>query len=147
MKKKNANSDELNKDKETLPSKEEQLMDELSGFSDATIDDDAIDEDSTDEDAIDEDAIDAAMDALADDEMDGGDDSDGESSDGAGETVVTDEGVVGVTPSASSEKAGAKKKVPVMYGVKKLPPMFRKSYSEKSFKNRILKKIYVAEDK
>ena len=147
MKKKNANSDELNKDKETLPSKEEQLMDELSGFSDAPIDDDSIDEDSTDEDAIDEDAIDAAMDAFADDEMDGGDDSDGESSDGAGETVVTDEGVVGVTPSASSAKAGAKKKVPVMYGVKKLPPMFRKSYSEKSFKNRILKKIYVAEDK
>ncbi|MCR5318137.1 MAG: hypothetical protein K6E22_07910, partial [Treponema sp.] len=136
MKKKNANSDELNQNKESLPpaeseatpSKEEQLMDELAGFSDAAMDDDSMD----------------------DDELDGGSNDSSDSSansDSTENAVVTDEGVVGIVPSASPEKTGSKKKVPVMYGVKKLPPMFRKSYSEKSFKNRILKKIYVAEDK
>ncbi|MBP5437768.1 MAG: hypothetical protein J6Y30_07295 [Treponema sp.] len=131
MKKKNANSDELNQNKEALPpaesedtpSKEEQLMDELAGFSDV---------------------------AMDDDELDGGSKDNSDSKDNGDSTenaVVTDEGVVGIVPSASPEKTGSKKKVPVMYGVKKLPSMFRRSYSEKSFKNRILKKIYVAEDK
>ncbi|MBO4386904.1 MAG: hypothetical protein J5817_07820 [Treponema sp.] len=98
-----------NKNKESLPpSKEEILMEELSGQSgeDLSIEDTPSGDESTEDTSS----------ALDD--------------------------------SPSEENAsGSKKKVPVMYGVKKLPSMFRKSYSEKSFNNRILKKIYVAEDK
>lgn len=49
-----------------------------------------------------------------------------------------------VAPVSKKEK---KSKAPKMVGVKKLPSLFRKSYTEKAFSKKILSKIYIEEDR
>lgn len=64
------------------------------------------------------------------------------------------EGGAGVTDVALASEdtllvEGKKKKVkePKMFGVKKLPPILRKTYTSKSLRRRLLKKLYIPEDR